>query len=91
MITVLLAACSPPDAVEVDNRPLPPTVPTPAPAPVPVPEPEPPTPLGELFPPAGPAAVDAPAPDFALESADGIFQLSQHAGNVILLDLSGFF
>jgi hypothetical protein len=36
------------------------------------------------------AEIGDPAVDFELETVDGAFRLSDHAGDVIVLDLSGF-
>jgi hypothetical protein len=35
-------------------------------------------------------AIGAPAVDFVIDTIEGPFRLSDHAGDVILLDLSGF-
>ena len=79
MLSVLLLACSPespPDLTPArDGEPDPPSLPA----------------VDEPFAPAAAAELGQVAPDFALETADGIFHLYEREGDVIFMELAGFF
>lgn len=76
MITLLLLACTPDAELGIPDPPAPPSPPVPE--------------VTEPFAPEVAAVLDERAPDFALESAEGIFHLGAHEGDVIFIELAGF-